>query len=529
MIPSRSMYIIPIAAMLLSSCSNDDAPVAPVVDLSSTSHYFKTAESSRCATFYKPQVGYVGDPMPFYDPVAKDFKIMYLQEFRPNQNTFHPFWCLTTSDAANYTNIGEVIPTGTASELDAALGTGCTIYNETDRTYYTFYTGHSVNRSLTGIGEGVMMATSRDFKNWTKNTAFLISPEGEYDTTDFRDPCVFKGDDNRYHMVVSTRKEGKGTLAGYVSDDLRSWTSEGAFMTMMWDRFYECPDVFKMGDWWYLVYSEQHAAVRRVQYFKGRTLDELRRCTAGDAGLWPDSREGMLDSRSFYAGKTASDGKTRYIWGWCPTRPGEDNTNVGAYPAEPEWAGALVAHKLVQNADGTLSTHPVDAVRSKAAKATDLKVMDKSGQITQSGGKYTMSGDSHLLFNRLDRCNVISMTVTTSGDSDRFGISLGRGSDSDKYISLVFNPEGTGHRKINMEQEGKNGIGFVNGADGYLFDAPADGRYDITVMNDNSVVTVYVNGIATYTTRVYGLPQNCWSVNNYGGEITLASVKVSHQ
>ena len=45
-------------------------------------------------------------------------------------------------------------------------------------------------------------------------------------------------------------------------------------------------------------------------------------------GVWPDNKEGFLDSRAFYAGKTASDGTNRYIWGWCPTRAGNDNTGL---------------------------------------------------------------------------------------------------------------------------------------------------------------------------------------------------------
>ena len=77
-------------------------------------------------------------------------------------------------------------------------------------------------------------------------------------------------------------------MAEFVSSDLKSWEHKGVFMSMMWDRFYECPDVFKMGDWWYLVYSEKHVAIRKVQYFKGRTLDELKACTVNDAGKWPD-------------------------------------------------------------------------------------------------------------------------------------------------------------------------------------------------------------------------------------------------
>ena len=120
-----------------------------------------------------------------------------------------------------------------------------------------------------------MYATSSDFKTWTKNRTFYLKGDMYgYSKNDFRDPFVFEGEDDKYHMLVSTVKNGKGVLAEYTSTDMKNWEHVGVFMTMMWDRFYECPDVFKMGNWWYLIYSEKHAAIRKVQYFKGRTLDE---------------------------------------------------------------------------------------------------------------------------------------------------------------------------------------------------------------------------------------------------------------
>lgn len=104
-------------------------------------------------------------------------------------------------------------------------------------------------------------------------------------------------------MIVSTKKDGIGVLAEYTSTDLKTWEHAGVFMPMHWgaDRFYECADVFKMGDWWYLVYSDQNAVSRKVCYFKGSTLDELKQMTA--APTFPDNKEGVLDSRAFYAGK----------------------------------------------------------------------------------------------------------------------------------------------------------------------------------------------------------------------------------
>ncbi len=501
------LYSVPVIAALalsMTSCKNDD-PVLTDKDLANSQVFLDTDEGMSQKIYYKPYVGYVGDPMPFFDPVAKDFKIMYLQDYRPNPITFHPIWCVSTSDAASYQSMGELIPCGSASELDSAIGTGSTIYN--DGVYYTFYTAHSVNPSVTGgITEAVMLATSTDFQNWTKNRELLITGGSTYSTSDFRDPFVFKGEDGKFHMIVSTRQNGKGVLAEYTSSNLLDWQSAGVFMTMMWDRFYECPDLFKMGDWWYLVYSEQHDAVRRVQYFKGRTLDELKACTANDAGLWPDSKEGFLDSRGFYAGKTATDGKDRYIWGWCPTRAG--NGNLG----NADWAGNLVAHKLVQNPDGTLGTAQVPAIASLLSQE-------------KSEADFTLDADQYRLFSRLGTENRISFVVRTSSPWDKFGVSFARGSDSDKFYSIIMNPESESVRKINYEEEG--GIGFVPNTDGYNFNAPVDGIYNITIITDNSVMTMYVNETVAYTTRVYGTARNCWSINCYSGEIEVSNLKVA--
>lgn len=140
------IYSLTLAALMItsfSSCSDDNDPVLTQKDWDGTTTYFASADAMKFDTYYKPSVGYVGDPMPFYDPQAKDFKIMYLQEYRPNQaGTYHPIWAVSTQDAASYTSMGELISCGGLSEQDAAIGTGSTIYNPSDKLYYTFYTGN---------------------------------------------------------------------------------------------------------------------------------------------------------------------------------------------------------------------------------------------------------------------------------------------------------------------------------------------------------------------------------------------------
>lgn len=519
------IYSLAVAALMsLGSCANDD-PVLTQKDWQGTANYFASTDE-KFDTYYRPTVGYVGDPMPFYDPVEQNFKILYLQDFRPNpEATYHPIWGLTTKDLDSYQSLGELIPTGTVAEADAALGTGSTIYNEAEKLYYTFYTGHTANQEV------VMMATSADFKVWTKDkTFYLLGSEYGYSAKDFRDPFVFKGDDGVYHMIISTLQGTKGVLAEFTSSDLKSWTHKGVFMSMMWNRFYECPDVFKMGDWWYLIYSEKMAAVRRVQYFRGHTLDELKACTANDAGIWPDNKEGFLDSRAFYAGKTASDGTNRYIWGWCPTRTGNDNTSVGAAPNEPEWAGNLVAHRIIQHEDGTLSFGFVEGIDKKYTSESTLKVMAKSDNgVSENGGNFVLTGNAYVLFNRLNVCNKISFTVKTASKTDKFGFSFVRGTNSEKYYSIIVNPEDGGdNKKLNFEEEG--GKGFIDGIDGYKFVTPANNEYNVTIYTDNSVCVVYINDNVVYTNRIYGLQKNCWSINSYneGTNVEISNVRVNY-
>ena len=104
--------------------------------------YFNASDESGTTTYYIPSAGSVGDPLPFFDPVEKDYKILYLHNFEQNmEETFHPLWGIRTTDCATYTPMGEVLPTGRAGEQDAALGTGCVVYDEAQKLYYIYYTG----------------------------------------------------------------------------------------------------------------------------------------------------------------------------------------------------------------------------------------------------------------------------------------------------------------------------------------------------------------------------------------------------
>lgn len=515
-------------ALALTACSDDNFDGDAPKDWAGTTALFTSADEDAFSTYYKPFNGRVGDPMPFYDEKAGEYKVLYLQEYDNNDAwCYHPIWGVSTQDGANYKSLGELVPTGNSKlEQDAALGTGCAVWSEADNLYYIYYTGH--NTSLAN-GEVVMRATSPDFKTWTKDLAWVIrGADYGYSASDFRDPQVFKDDSGLWHMIIASNLK----FAEFTSSNLRDWTYSGQFSTMIWDRMLECPDVFKMGDWWYMIYSEsvRTSWSRKVKYMMARTLDELKDCF-NNGPIWPaDGREGVLDTRAFYAAKTASDGTDRYVWGWCPYRTGttfdDKNINVGA-GSEPNWSGALVCHRLIQHEDGTLTLGEVPGIRAKYTQQQTVAVMESAGASVTSGGAELSGDNAYVMYSRLGAHNHISMTVTTSGDSDKFGISLVRGSDAAKYYTMVVNPEDGNTRKVNFEQEGTDGIGFVEGIDGYNFPRPSDNVYNVDIYTDNSVVVMYINDVCAYTQRIYGIQKNCWSINNYGGKITVSDVKVT--
>ena len=507
-------------------------------DWENTTVYFNSMDEIAATTYYKPSAGSVGDPLPFYDPVEKEYKILYLHNFEQNmEETFHPLWGVRTTDCATYTPMGEVLPTGRAGEQDAALGTGCIVYDEQEKLYYIYYTGERYKPASDEDRQVVMRATSPDFKTWTKDPLFrLRGGDYGYSTLNFRDPFIWKMEDG-WHMIVATkpmaagsRTEDKdGCFAEFTSPDLKTWSHAGKFTKMIWDRFLECPNVFKMGDWWYLTYSDMSSFERRVHYLKGHTIDELKAATNP---TWPDSKEGALDGRAFYAGNTASDGTDRYMWGWCPERRGRDNTDISP-DAEPKWGGTLVVHRLMQREDGTLYTAEVPAIRAKYNLTATLKAVKtwgkEEGNLTETEGGYTMKAYSSVMFNTLNYHNHISMTVTTSDKADRFGISFVRGDRKDgdktyeKYYSIMVCPDGN-NNFIRFEEE--QGKWELKGGGSYPFPIPADRTYNINIYTDNSVLTMYINDVLCYTQRIYNLPRNCWSVNCYEGGMTVKDIQV---
>ncbi|VTP86705.1 Sucrose-6-phosphate hydrolase [Sphingobacterium daejeonense] len=351
-IMKQPMYIFPLVMLLhiISGCSSEKDTVVPdddnpSVDMSTTCR--SPEETGLYQTFYKPQHGYVGDPMPYYNTDDNKFYLFYLYE---NANK-HPIYLTRTNDYATFDGFMEVLPAGAPGSQEEWIGTGSFI--KKDHVYYCFYTGHNGNLSP---AEKVMLATSADLLNWTKQPTATFQASNGYDQNNFRDPHVYWDDTrNSYVMLVTTRKDDQGVIARYTSTDLTNWSqieplvatssnNPGVYEIETDAEILECPDIFKIGSKWYLTFSRINRDEHRKTFY---------RIADSPNGPWKICRDASghhetFDGLYMYAAKTASDGNTRYLSGWASTGQTVNSNN------ELHWSGSLITHKLVQQPSGKL-------------------------------------------------------------------------------------------------------------------------------------------------------------------------------
>lgn len=106
-----SVFAIMLSASGLMACSDDDFGPDPAKNWAETTTFFAPTDDAGFNTYFMPAIGRVGDPMPFYDKKAGEFKVLYLQEFTNNlSHRFHPIWAVATKDGASYQSLGELLP-----------------------------------------------------------------------------------------------------------------------------------------------------------------------------------------------------------------------------------------------------------------------------------------------------------------------------------------------------------------------------------------------------------------------------------
>ena len=448
--------------------------------------------------FYTPKHARVGDAIPFYD--GNQFRIFYLKNWNPyfGSDRTNGWHMLTTRDHLHFEETATGIRGGTGSVI------------EVNGTYHLFYCVFERNPQR----QYICHATSPDLKTWTDCPEDKFGPdESIYLLTDWRDPFVFPAPDGRgWWMLTSAQAQGSTSRRGCVglcrSDDLHQWTCLPPFYAPEeYMAAYECPDLFFLNGWWYLIFSQS-----------GNRFQTTYRMSRSLNGPWIRPDVDSFDGRAFYAAKTASDGQTRYLYGWNPSRtqntwrknpnPDHEGYDCNTY----DWGGSLVVHKLVQHEDGTLGVRPPDHV------ARYFEVTNKLVSLPLTGdwqvGEDTLSCDSPQAYaalltrNQVPESGHLSFRFRFRTGTERIGLAVQVNEDFARGYYFYLDPK---RQRI----EFKSGIRMhEQGGWTFPFDVEIerplellpDTDYRADLFMDGSVMVLYVNDTAL-SVRVYDLKE----------------------
>ena len=225
------------------------------------------------------------------------------------------------------------------------------------------------------------VAQDDDLQTWKKLPEPVIAaPPTGFAVTGFRDPALWR-EDNNWMMILGSGVHGKGGMVLlYASPDLRHWRYlhplvEGSRSTSasvnpvdtgdMW----ECPDFFPVGNKHVLLIS----TMGKVRWKVG---------TYANQRFTPE-KEGVVDWGSYYAAKTMLDADGRRIlWGWIPeARPDADLIAAG-------WAGVMsVPRVLSLTAQNELSTEVAPVVEKlRARDGSNCVAMDTAHPGVEDAG-----------------------------------------------------------------------------------------------------------------------------------------------
>lgn len=472
--------------------------------------------------FYKPKDGWVGDTIPF----AHDgkFYIYYLHDERKGNTQdeygYRTSWnLLITKEGVNIEDCKVVLPVGEYDDADYACYTGSVIEGN-DGKFHMFYTAqNNYNPKYHRDGKPlqyVAHAISTDLKNWEKLPGLTFgADERIYEPFDWRDPFVFYNEEEKcFDMLLAARLRGasekNGGCVGLCrSYDLLHWEAKDPFYNPESYMTHECPDLFKLGNKWYLVYST--FSEKFVTHY--RMSDKL-------SGPWTSPIEDTFDGRAFYAAKTAQVGDKRMAFAWVPTKRGE--SDFGQY----EWGGNFIAHEIDQTTDNKLIVKPVDELINMFKKEAINEKINKIEIENYEGEK------SYVIDGMKDTC-MIEAVIEFSEGVRSFGIGLRQDSSLANGYYLRFEPF---YNRIvaDMWPRRISGVNqwYVDGDKPFMveLERPFDykslkeNKVHIRVVADGSIICLYVNNITALTMRAYNVNRTNWGFFVKDGSIRVSDI-----
>jgi beta-fructofuranosidase len=457
-----------------------------------------------------------GDAVPFYHDGT--YHIFSLTP--PEGTTVYPArlrttWSHTISkDLVNWEELPTALyPSEDEKAPDASgIWTGAAIHGE--GKYHIFYTGYSLKVEFQ---QTICHAVSDDSIRWEKDprNPIIIPNTDLYEPLDWRDPYVFYNTDELcYWMLLSARRNSgpatrRGCVLLYTSNDLDSWNYHGPLYEPGHTNCPECPEMYKIGNKWYLSYS-------RFSEF-GNTI---YRISDSPYGPWKTPVHDGIGGRRFYAAKSmANDEGRRFYFGWAHDRA--DRSDYGEW----YWGGIFcVPHEVVQRSDGELNVILPKEIEASAKSSIEWKHIPKMGKAIAESDKVEVESKGTFSYGFLDQREssfLFSCKIVPKDVYDHFGLLFK--SDADAAISLVLQFD-VGMNRVSLlnlpmavdpfwqqscqsipspTDPGPDGVRVAEKPFLYRQGEPID----IKAIVDHDMVEVFIGEQVAFTYRIYAKPE----------------------
>lgn len=291
-------------------------PAEPAPEEASVLGSFEHAEG------WRPGGGvYVGDCMPYSH--GGRYHLLYLKDRRRHGSKWgfgaHQWAHISTEDFIHW----DIHPMAVKIDdpLEGSVCTGSHIFD--NGRHLLYYTIRKSDRSPATIQRSV----SVDGYHFRKDPDFRLLLSDRYRGVSARDPKVIRGEDGLLHMFVTTTDLtlNKGCLVHLVSFNGDDWEEQGNVFVREDTHEPECPDYFKIGDYYYLVHDGIYTYSREP------------------FGGWIQPENGVIPCGRVPKGA---------YWG--------NRLVFAGFDTDGQYAGTLIFREATQNPDGTLTFLPLD-------------------------------------------------------------------------------------------------------------------------------------------------------------------------
>ena len=288
---------------------------------------------------YRPASGNVGDVQPFF--WNGQYHVFYIHG---------SIWDHVVSDDLVHWK-----------ELPTAIPGPGTIWSgsivEDNGTFHAFYTDSGPVERPEGT-QLIAHAISKDLIKWTKLPEYTFAGDGIHywskakspalkrmdEDQSFRDPYVFWNEEEKVWMMIFVGRDAKTHYHAHglaTSKDLYHWEQQD-YINKSPYRHVDCPDLFKLGKRWYLIYDHS-----MYQY-----ADSIRGPFTPEEPLRFETSWMVVPRRMF-------DGKRQVLAaGSIVDMTGETDDGL-----PPLWGGTLgISRELYAAADGKLLQKPVPEI-----------------------------------------------------------------------------------------------------------------------------------------------------------------------